>query len=273
MGKMSINTNIMKSLLINSLRLLIRPLMRFCLRHDFKIQEIVETCKIELLLEARSELESKGDEVTQSRLSIMTGLQRKDVARLIKIKKIDSTPSLPTRVLGLWTSSKRYIDNNSNPRILKIEEFYGLVSLVSKDLNPRTVLDELNRTGSIKITDENVEVIRSTFIPKGNFEAGFKIAANDLGNLIDAVDQNLLGKDESALPHHHLRTEFDRIRPESLEEIKKWLLIQGKEFHLKVRSYLSQFDQDINPQASSENKECRVSITSFTLSELSGEQK
>ena len=144
--------------------------------------------------------------------------------------------------------------------------------MVSKDLNPRTVLDELHRTGSIRVIDESVEIIRSTFIPKGNFEAGFKITANDLGNLIDAADHNLLSNDDSALPHHHLRTEFDRIRPDSLEEIKKWLLIQGKEFHLKARAYLSQFDQDINPQASSQNKECRVSITSFTLSETSGEQ-
>ncbi len=257
----------------NCLRLLIKPLMRLCMRHNIKIQEIVESCKLELLAAAKESIEKEGRELTVSRLSIMTGLQRKDILRLNDSKAVPAGQSLVSKVLGLWVSSRRYKDSESRPRKLEHEEFYLLVSQISTDLNPRTVLDELIRIGAVQIKGEKIEVIRTSYVPKENTEAGFKITAHDVEDLINAADENLNGKTAPDSPHHHLRTEYDRIKTSAIPEIKRWLLLQGKEFHLKAREYLSQFDQDINPDASPTDSSSRVSITSFAFSDSEGGRK
>lgn len=264
----------MSTTLTNScLRLFIKPLMRLCLRHNVKIQEIIESCKLELLEVAKESLVKDNRETTVSRLSIMTGLQRRDVLRLQGLKSIPNDQSLVSKVLGLWVSSRRYKNSEANIRRLKHEEFYSLVAQVSKDLNPRTVLDELIRIEAVSLKGEEIEVVRTSYIPKGNIESGFKIAAHDLEGLIRAVDENLNGQSDLPYPHHHLRTEFDRIKTSALPEIKRWLLLQGKEFHLRSREYLAQFDQDINPDEDTLDNSSRVSITSFAFSEPHGDTK
>lgn len=257
---------------LSCFRILMRPLLRFCLRHNIKIQEIVEVCKSELVNLAQIELNQCKVEVTTSKLSVMTGLQRKDITKLSSRTETQVPVSLVSKVLGLWITSRRFRNKQGDLTTLNLEDFYALVTSVSKDLNPRTVLDELVRVGSAKITDKNVEVIRASYVPKGDIEGGFKIAAHDLGDLIDAVDENL-SEMTTDLPHHHLRTEFDRINASALPDIRKWLLIQGKEFHRRAREYLSQFDLDINPESLSNAKGHRVSISSFALSEIERKEK
>lgn len=263
--------NMDNRILRSCFQLLIRPLMRFALRHNFKIQDVVELCKGELVQAAKNDLKQRGESITASRLSIMTGLQRRDLARFEDKDEFQKAPSLIQKILGHWMTAKRYRQASGHPRALTRDEFYSLVSSVSKDLNPRTVLGELLRIESAKLEGDMVHAIRASVVPRGDVKGGFQIAANDITDLLGAVNTNLLG-DPSKMPNHHLRTEFDRIRTDALPEIQAWLLAQGKEFHVKVRQYLSQFDQDINPQENWIGKGSRVAISSFAVNEQEGQE-
>ena len=70
-----------RTFLLNTLRLLVKPIAKFCLRHTLSIQDLIESAKIAFIEVADAEIRKKGDKVNTSRISLVTGLHRKDVIR------------------------------------------------------------------------------------------------------------------------------------------------------------------------------------------------
>ncbi|MCB0335374.1 MAG: hypothetical protein KDD62_03690, partial [Bdellovibrionales bacterium] len=60
---------------------LLRPALKLCLRHSMKLTELLELIKRELVEIATEQLEHDGEKVSGSRIAVMTGVHRKDVAR------------------------------------------------------------------------------------------------------------------------------------------------------------------------------------------------
>ena len=134
----------------------LRPLIRFCLRRSIKIQDVVSVIKREFVSVAREELEAKQLEESVSKISVMTGLQRADVSRVVKQKEEDPAgkASVIGKVISQWRHDKRFTTKNGEPRELickgKTSEFAQLVQSVSKYINPYTVFFELERLGYIE---------------------------------------------------------------------------------------------------------------------------
>lgn len=231
------------------LRLLLRPIVRFCIRHGVTVQQLVENVKSLSVELAAEEMRASSDKVTVSRLSVLTGLQRRDISRMLREETSEPVVgSLATRVLGYWENNKRYKNKSNNlPRSLSVEEFRALVSKVSTDVNPATILFNLERMGAItKNSNGRVELIRSRYIPQEDPTESFRILERDCEDLIQTVEQNVLQPEKPRQLHG--RTEFDNISRAHLDEIRKWLRSEGTLFHQRVRQYLSQFDLDINPE-------------------------
>jgi hypothetical protein len=142
-------------------------------------------------------------------------------------------------------------------------EFTNLVQLITSDVTPAAVLSELERIQSVKRTANGLELIENTFVPKGDPEHGFKILAEDIADLVLSVEENVLIGPQP--PHMHFRTEYDRIDPAALPEIKQWLLERGRELHLHAREFLSRYDLDINPERASTKTPVRVTLSSHSF--------
>jgi hypothetical protein len=257
-------------ILLNGLKLLLKPVVRFCLRHSLRIQDFLEVGKIVFAEVANEQLEPSGKKLTDSRLSVMTGLHRRDVVRLrggegVLVKAED----VVSRVIGQWQGDKRYLLEDGSPKVLSYgseqSEFSKLVHFVSNDISASSVLEELVRTSVVKKTEEGLVLLKDFYIPKGNIVGGFKILSDDISDLTQAVEENMLL--DLQPPHMHFRTTYDRIDPGAKDEIKKWLLEQGRELHLKARQYLSQFDLDINPHRTTTETPERVVLSSYSLLE------
>jgi hypothetical protein len=255
----------------------VRPLVRFCLRNSIKIQELSECIKVVFLDEAKHQLEQIGEQETISRLAVMTGMHRRDVSRLLAQNNRSSTTGngLIMNVIGQWRNDKRYQERSKSDTGQSVKqvkrlsygssdsEFNKLVALVSKDLNPATVLFELERVGAVKrCEDQSLELLSESYIPRGDVLEVYKILSEDLDTLSCAVEENML--EQPIVPNHHLRTSYDKIRVDNLPEIKEWFLREGHAFHLKARNYLSQFDQDINPDCKYSGKFFKVVCGSFS---------
>lgn len=248
----------------------LRPVVRLSLRLGLRLQELVEIVK-ELLVEEGSKHSSSS--TSSSEVAIRTGVHRKDVVRLFNSTE-NSTPtklSLPIRVLGLW--EKQFSDNNGLKELTSMQ-FYTLVSSISTDVNPSVVRAELLRARSITTEDRNgieyLVCVRPTYVPQDNVAAGYELCASDLEGLLHSVHHNIITRfesssDASAAPHHHLRTEYDRIPVEELPKINQWLLEEGHAFHKRAREFLSQFDRDTTDPSSVKNSssEAVVSFSSF----------
>src|SRR5690606_27575949 len=105
--------------------------------------------------ESARALESGGQKRNISRISLMSGVHRRDVARIQEYGlQLYYEQDVVPKVLGMWQSSPRFSTAMNQARPLSFEgekaEFADLVQSVSKDINPSTVLFELDRVGAIE---------------------------------------------------------------------------------------------------------------------------
>ncbi len=255
-------------LALKCLRLVLRPVAKYCLRHALKLSDMVEVCKEVLLEAAKGEMLAKDIKVTASKLSIMTGVHRRDVQRMEhQTDQINSnSDDLSTRLVGQWQSDLAFCSDRGKPRTLtygfESSEFNQLVKRVNKELNPATILFELERIGVVERQGDKLKLIELVFAPKGDMEFGYKIVSADVEDLLAAVEENILENNE--VPNLHTRTEYDNIRPSALPEIKKWALIEGRQLHARARQFISQFDQDLNPTGELPEPGTKVVLSSFS---------
>jgi hypothetical protein len=264
-----------KSALV-ALRYVLRPVVRFCLRKTLTIQDVQSISKSLFVELAREEIEYSGKKPNTSKISIVTGLRRKEVERINKSvgDDFDDSPALITRVIGQWLSDPEFVTATGEPRIVSYKgsdsEFYSLVQRVSTDVRPGSVLAELERLGAVEESARGLRLLARAYEPRGDLEAGFQLLSTDADDLILAVEENV--HDEAVVPNLHATTEYDNICSSDIPEVRQWLLDEGMRFHKKVRAYLSQFDKDLNPDLRG-RAGYRVVLGSFSRITKKGQEK
>ena len=269
MGKLPIMSFAPKNdLHVTWLKALLRPVVRFAVRHSIQIQEITNALK-EVFIEVASEaIEEQGSKVTISRLSVLTGLQRKDIKLITSDEHPLDAKGLIGKIIGQWCYHENFSSGQGRPRVLSLQgenpEFHQLVESISTDLHPASVLFELERIGAVEKTNRGIKLIRKSYNPKGDLEASLGMLSRDSEDLGQAIEENVLG---SAGPrHHHAKTEFDNIRPEAEKKIEAWFVHEGNKLHEKARNFLAQFDRDVTPsQRKSSATPLRVVLGSFSF--------
>lgn len=261
------------NILHSALKLLLRPVVSFCLRHGMRLQEAVECLKAAFIDGAATSIRSRNEEISMSKLSIMTGVHRTEAARFHSGGAQEPDNQL-RNIIGRWQQDKRFLNAKGTPRTLGCEgknsEFANLVKIVSSDLSPYTVLFELERIGAIRREDNSVKLLHSIYIPKGDMKRGFELLARDSDLLTQAVEENVLS--DGTPIHLHLFTRYDNIPARELNKIRPWLLLEGSKFHKRLREHLAKFDRDLNPKLLSEDKTATISVGTFSFSEEDGAQ-
>jgi hypothetical protein len=258
-------------LLLRCLRLLLRPAIRFSLKHGLKHQDLIEAAKHVFVEESQRELPDRR-KPNVSRINAMTGVHRKDVQRIVESEgEPKGTVNLLMRVIGQWRNHKDFCRGDGRARVLSCgfadSEFNQLVGTISKDLNPGTVLFELERLGSVEATSRGVRLKSPSLVIRGDAKEGYELAARDVIDLFEAVSENV-----EELPENlHLKTEFDNIPTAAIPKIRAWVSREGTLFQEKVQRYLSSFDRDANPKVKDKNGRARVAVGSFSRVEVSKE--
>ena len=248
-------------------------IVRLCLRNGFKFQDLYDALKEIFLHEARAELLRHNELVSVSRLSILTGLQRKDITRLLHTddddKEVEAeAKDLTTKVIGAWFA-RPYLDANGRPRKLSTvglrSGFAELVNSVSADLNHRTVLFELMRLKIVEVKNDTAVLKLPGFIVHGDINATLPLIERDVSNLIMALQENLTTKAKD--PHLHATTEYDNIPVDALPKIKEWMLKIGRDVHAQARVYIGSFDRDVNDKKRGTGR-VKVSLGTFSFDQI-----
>ncbi len=235
----------------NCLRMLLKPIVGFCIRNGLTIQTLLECSKVVFIESAAADLEANGQKVNVSRLSVATGLHRRDVMRIYREGNTqEESASIPSRVIGQWEQDSRFLTKAGKPRMLSLDgddsEFRQLVKLISSDVNSGTILFELERTGAVERVGDKLKLCRRALIISENPEDSFRLLSEDAEDLVASVEQNVFSSED--VKNLHARTEYDNIAVDDLPAIRKWLLDEGSKFHARARKYLAQFDLDIAPR-------------------------
>jgi hypothetical protein len=175
------------------------PVTRWLIRNGVQYGAFTSALKAVFLQIAREEIEGSGRKATDSALSILSGVHRKDVraltgadaARDVKPKSV----SLVSQVFTRWVTDARYRNPDGSPRRLtrlgEQNSFEALAREISTDVHPRTVLDELARLRLVKLEDEHVELLTAAFVPADDYEELAGLLAANTGDHLSAAVHNL----------------------------------------------------------------------------------
>lgn len=268
-------THKIRDAVLASIAMMLRPVLRLCVRHGTKLNELIEIIKTGLIKAAAEELGRLGERISESRLSAMTGVHRRDVHRL-RGGHENTMPgqSIVSKVLGQWQQHPKFITQSGVPKVLSVQgagsEFFELVRSISADLNPYTILYELERMKVIERTPRGLRLKLTVDDARKDLARGLSFLAEDIDDLGCCVDENLLGK--AVPPHLHLKSDYDNIVPEALPKIRTWFLEQGDVLHRRARTFLSQFDRDANPRLKRGVSRARVVLGTFSMVQLRQER-
>jgi Family of unknown function (DUF6502) len=190
--------------MLTAMQRVLKPLVRLALTQGINYQMLLESLKIVFVQVAEEDFKLAQREQTDSRISLLTGLHRKDVHRLRdQPDNALNQPSLVTlgsQLVGLWISDADFIDVKGKPKPLSRLASVGgnisferLVARVSKDIRARSVLDEWLRIGVVYI-DKNDCVCLNTeaFVPNVGFEEKLFFFQQNMHDHAAATAHNLM---------------------------------------------------------------------------------
>jgi hypothetical protein len=159
---------------------------------------------------AEAEFGLDGEPPSDSRISVLSGVHRKDVRRLRAPfgGKRPAETALPfaSEVVTRWISDKRYRDTRGTPRVLARSatapgpSFDGLVASISTDVRPKVLLDELLRLGVVRLTPaRDVELLMGAFVPQKNRAQRLFFLGRNLHDHIAACVYNLAEREPSMM--------------------------------------------------------------------------
>ncbi|HEY9025999.1 MAG TPA: DUF6502 family protein [Burkholderiaceae bacterium] len=190
----------MQSALATALARLLRPLVRLLLRHAVPYSAFDAVARRVYVEAAMEDFALPGRKPTASRASILTGLTRKDVQRLLAepaapAEAASAQYNRAARVLGAWVRETEYRDGQGAARALEIDGDGGFAQLVrrhSGDMPVRAVLDELVRMGAVREREDGrVELVQRAFVPQASTLQKINILGADVAALVDTIDHNI----------------------------------------------------------------------------------
>jgi len=207
-------------LALREARAMLEPLALWAIRNGVAYPAFAELLKAVFVQAARAELGRAGAAVTQSALSLLSGVHRKDVRTLAAgeaPRRAQPRPSVPSQVYTHWLSDRRWRDRRGRPRALprtgESGSFEALCRTVSNDVHPRAVLDELLRLGQVALDDDLVIPLVESFVPAEDIEQLTAIFAANAADHLAAAVSNLTGH---APPFLEQSVYADGLRDESV---------------------------------------------------------
>ena len=183
---------------------LLHPLVRLLIRSGITFPALTELLREVYVSVADKEftLETKGQ--TDSRVSILTGIHRKEVRRLREagapVNEVPAIISRGSRILAHWLGSPMFQDTDGKPLALpRIPDgtgpsFDDLVQAETRDIRPRAILDEWLSQGLVRIDSENCVVLdQSAFIPSHDASALAYYFGRNMHDHLAAAVSNLDG--------------------------------------------------------------------------------
>lgn len=182
---------------------LLRPLVYLCIHAGMTFPTLVRLLRELFVNVAEHDFALPGKEQTDSRVSLLTGIHRKEVARLrgagAPVNEVPASISLAGAITTGWLTSQRFCDASGSPLPLprtagdSEPSFEELVASVTRDVRARVVLDDWIDRGLVTIdADNRVTLVEAAFIPRGDDDDKLYYLGRNLRDHIAAATANVL---------------------------------------------------------------------------------
>lgn len=168
-----------------------------------------------------------------SRVAMATGLTRREVTRLSQsvVAPAVERSSPATRLFTHWRSDRKLRDKKGQPRVLPRQgpapSFEALAASITRDVHPRSLLDELSRLGLVAHDADNdtVRLLQDAFVPRDDEARMVSFLASNVGDHFAASVANVLGD-----PRRHFEQAIfaDELSDASIDAAKRLVNAQWR---------------------------------------------
>ena len=217
--------------LLKPLARLLRPLIRLLIRSGVTFPVLADLLRSLYVEVAARDLLTEPKAQTDSRISLLTGVHRKEIRRLRTQQTApdEGTPpvvTLSSQIIARWLGGSPYADEQGRalplPRIARSTgeaSFEGLVESVTRDVRPRTVLDDWIGQHIVFLDGEGrVCLDAAAFIPRPGGEEQLFYFARNLHDHIAAATENVAAVGPA--PFLDRSMHYDRLRPETAAQLE-----------------------------------------------------
>lgn len=169
-----------------------------------------------------------------SRVAAATGINRREVTRLVEAGTEPAAPrrSPALRVFARWTTDPAYRTTAGKPRVLPRQgpapSFESLAASVTRDVHPRSLLDDLVRLdlASWDTRRDTLSLKREAFVPRDDAVRLLGYLGANVGDHLCAAVDNVVGP---AGRHFEQAIMADGLAESSLAELQGLIAPQWKQ--------------------------------------------
>lgn len=244
------------SVFFAAIRSLLRPLVRILLHNGVPYGAFLDLLKPVYIEMAAEDIAKNDKKVTHSRISTITGIPRKEVARVKELGEFEDIWAFErynraARVVTGWVRDERFLDRQGQPISLAYSSdspcFIDLVTAFSGDVPARTILEELMEAGVVRKTvNDHIQLIKRVYIPSSVEAEKLGILGRDVAGLIATIGHNIYQETES--PFFQRKVFYDNIPEEYIPQIKTFVEQNAQMLLEKMDHHMSSHDRDVNPK-------------------------
>ena len=220
--------------LLKAARRLMRPLVRLMMQSGLTFPVLADSLRRLFVEIALNDLLHDTRARTDSRISLLTGVHRKEIRRLREMPAdtVDAPDvvTLVSQIVARWVGAAPFIDADGQPRPLprissdgtgSAPSFDELVASVTSDVRPRAVLDDLLGQGVVLMdAEDRVQLNAGAFIPRPGGEEQLFYFARNLHDHVAAAVANISAAGPS--PFMDRSVHYDRLTPAQVGSLREY---------------------------------------------------
>ena len=241
-----------KEHVIRSCRYLLMPVVRFLLKHGVSWNEFGELSKEAYVRVARDDYGIDGRATNNSRVAMLTGLSRREVARVrdrlleAKERPAGLQGNQISRVLTGWHVDREFTDEQGQPKDLPATGPTGSLAVLLKryagDLPHGAIQKEMQRRGLIeKLGDGRIRVLKRDYVYSDLDPEIVRLLGLALHDHAATLEHNLDPQRPSPRRFEAIANN-DRITPRAFKTFQKLVESRGLEFLEDIDAWLSEHE-------------------------------
>jgi hypothetical protein len=221
------------ALVLKAARRMLRPLVRLMMRSGVTFPVVADTLRRLFVEVALQDVLTDPKARTDSRISILTGVHRKEIKRLRETPPdpdgVPDVVTLASQIVGRWVGSPIFADEAGRPRPLTRSgqadqsgdglSFDMLVGSVTRDIRPRAILDDLLSHGVVSMdADDRVQLTADAFIPRPGREEQLFFFGRNLHDHVAAAAANITAPETP--PYLDRSVHYDGLTADQSEALR-----------------------------------------------------
>jgi len=240
-----------KHTILSAFRLIFRPVARILLLAGVTWKEIVEVAKATYVEVASAEFGIRGRPTNVSRVAILTGFTRKEVARLREVLAGEDSTVIDkmnhaTRVLSGWYNDADFLGEQGAPLALSADgdgaSFERLCRRYASDVPATTMLKELKHVGAVLETSAGDLIVQTRYyMPLQMDPVQILSSGSVLQDLGNTVAHNLFRTEHEAARFERRATNTS-VAPSAVPQFQAYLEDEGQAFLERVDAWLTKHE-------------------------------